>query len=139
QARASLARDYADLFSPPERQRIETAVTQRHAAIGEAIATSLIDQIGKSSTELDNAFADLEQRAAPQLVRQLPPAQADHVRQATDARRSAVADSLHKCFGADLAGLPEDEASLERIDEARAVIRQWPASASQQTSRFLEA
>src|SRR5690606_29379382 len=73
QAGASFARDDADLFTPPERQRIETAITQHHAAIGEAIATRLIDQLGKSSTELDNAFADLDQRAAPQLVRLLPP------------------------------------------------------------------
>jgi len=139
QARASFARDDADLFTPPERQRIETAITQHHAAIGEAIATRLIDQLGKSSTELDNAFTDLDQRSAPQLVRLLPPAQADRVRQAVDARRNAVTDLLNKRFGADLAGLPEDEASLERIDEARAAIRRWPASASQQTPRFLEA
>src|SRR5690606_4599696 len=97
------------------------------------------DQLGKSSTELDNAFTDLDQRSAPQLVRLLPPAQADRVRQAVDARRNAVTDLLNKRFGADLAGLPEDEASLERIDEARAAIRRWPASASQQTPRFLEA
>ena len=139
QARATLARDEADLFTPPERQRIETAIVQRHAAIGEIIATHLIDQIGQSSTAFDKAFADLEQRSAGQWVMQLPPAQAERVRRAAAARHSVMADSLYTRFSADLASLPDDEASLERIDEASVAIRRWPVSARQQAPRFLEA
>ncbi len=138
-ARQSVARDYADVFAPAEREQLDKAIASRHAAIGEEITGAVIAGIDKSSTGLDDAFADIEKRSAPQLASLLAPAQATRIREAADARRSVVAEQLYKGFTTDLAKLPEDDASLGRIDEARAAIGGWPSGAAEQTSRFRKA
>ena len=139
QARQSIARVYADVFAPAEREQIDKTIAARHAAIGDEITTAVIAEIGKSSTGLHDAFADIEARSAPQLAGLLSPAQSTRIREAADARRGTVAESLHKSFIADLAKLPEDEASLERIDEARDAIGNWPPPAADQAARFRKA
>lgn len=137
--RQSLARDYADVFAPAERTQLQKAIETRHAAIGDGIASAVIAELGKSSTGFDDAFADIERRSAPQLATLLTPAQAARIREAADARRNAVAEPLYSSFAAELAKLPEDQASLERIDAARAAIGNWPPVAGEQVPRFRKA
>jgi len=139
QARQGLARDYADVFTPAERKRLDEAVSARHAAIGDGIAAGIVTAIGQSSTGFDEAFADIEARSAPQLAGLLPPAQASRIREAAEARRRAVADALHRDFTAELAKLPEDDASLDRLDQAREAIGRWPTQAAAEAQRFRQA
>ncbi len=137
--RQSLARDYADVFAPAERTQLGKAIEARHAAVGDEIADAVIAELGKSSTGLDDAFADIERRSAPQLAKLLTPAQAARIREAVDARRNAVAEPLYEGFAAELAKLPEEQASLERIDAVRAAIGTWPPVAGEQAPRFRKA
>jgi len=99
----------------------------------------VVAAIGQSSSGFDDAFADIEARSAPQLASLLSPAQAARIRDAAQARRASVAESLYTGFTTDLAKLPEDEASLDRIDEAGAALGRWPAHASDQAQRFRKA
>lgn len=138
-ARQSLAKNYTDDFAPAEREQIGKAVEARPAAIGEEITGAVIAELGKSSTGSDDVFADIERRSAPQLAKLLTPAQAARIREAADARRNAVAEPLYANFGAELAKLSEDEASLKRIDAARDAIGNWPPVAGEQAPRFCRA
>ena len=138
-AQQSLAKDYADVFAPAEREHLGKAIEARHAAIGDEITGAVIAELGKSSTGLDDAFADIERRSAPQLAKLLTPAQAARIREAADARRNAVAEPLYASFAAELAKLPEDETSLDSIDAARDAIGHWPPIAGEQVPRFRKA
>ncbi|HRO61512.1 MAG TPA: hypothetical protein PK177_20540 [Burkholderiaceae bacterium] len=138
-AQQSLAKDYAEVFAPAEREQIGKAIQARHAAIGDEITGAVIAELGKSSTGLDDAFADIERRSAPQLAKLLSPAQAARIRAAADARRNAVAEPMFTHFSAELARLPEDETSLQRIDATRDAIDNWPPIAGEQAPRFRKA
>jgi hypothetical protein len=139
QARQGLARDYADVFTAAERKRLDDAVTARQAAIGDGIAAEVVAGIGQSSTGFEDGFADIEARSAPQLATLLTPAQAARIREAAEARRRAVADALYKDFAAELSKLPEEDASLDRIDRSREAIGRWPGTASGEAQRFRQA
>ncbi len=140
QTRQGLTRDYADVFTPAERKRLEGAVAARQAAIGDGIAAEVVARIGQSSTRLEDAFADIETRSGPpQLATLLTPAQAARIREAAEARRRAVADGLYGEFTAGLSKLPEEEVSLDRIDQSREAIGRWPGTASGEAQRFRQA
>jgi len=116
---------------------VQKAVAERREAVAAEIATTLVAQIGQSS-QGDDGFADIDRRAQEAFLPNLPPAQAARVRDAAQARRQALADTLFKDMSARLAALPETDASLHQVNGALAGIGAWPASAAAFKPKFQE-
>jgi len=113
------------------------AVTERRAHIATEIADVLVAQIGESSRDFD-AFAQIDQAADGNLLRQLPQAQAARVHDAAQARRQVVADALFSDMTTKLGALPATDAALDSVDAALRSIAAWPASAAPFKPRFEE-
>jgi hypothetical protein len=118
---------------------VQQAVTERRTGVTEEITTVLLKQIGESSQDMSNAFADIDQRANEAFLPKLMPAQASKVRDAATARRQAVADVLFKEWQKGLSDLKENDSSLKQVDMALGAINTWPASAASFKPRFQEA
>lgn len=135
--RQGVAKDFADIFAPEERQRVDKAFVDRQTAIGEEITAAVIGDLAKSSTRMEDAFADIARRAAGDYMRLLSQNQAVRIREAADARRKQVAEPLLKEYSAEVAKLPESEESLQQLDTLRLNVAAWPG-ASDHAPRFLK-
>lgn len=133
----ALPRDYAPALGKEATESMLRAVTERRAHIATEIADVLVAQIGESSRDFD-AFAQIDQAADGNLLRQLPQAQAARVHDAAQARRQVVADALFSDMTTKLGALPATDAALDSVDAALRSIAAWPASAAPFKPRFEE-
>ncbi len=137
--RRTLAKDYAAVFPPADRQAVSDAIGHREAAVGKEIADQMIADINGAIDGMP-AFNNIAVQTNPQLLKRLPPAEAARVRSAADAKAERVAEALLPIFERTLADLAVSDESVDALEgPILADIRQSMASAPSVRSRFEEA
>jgi hypothetical protein len=118
---------------------IDQAIAAKQAAIGKDVAQDMLAKVAGIPLE-SRAFAALDGYADQRILRLLASDDADAVVQAVGRRRAEIGDELYAKLTAELAEMADSEKSLAVIDTALLPgIEAWPASASDQRTRFLQA
>jgi len=130
---------YGAALGPDEFRAIDQAITARRATIGAEAEKEIVAEIAAIAPG-PQAFAEIDQQALEQLLRILPPPNAEKVREAADAQRKKAADAVFATFQRELAALPQTQAGIDRIDdEMKPALEAWPPSAVPYRARFVEA
>jgi len=117
---------------------VRAALEKRRSAVSEEVTSLLIQHIGESEVDGGTAFADIDMRTHEALLPYLPSAQATRVREAAEARRQQVAETLLAEMQRSLATLPRTNASIQQLEQLTKTINSWPSSANPFKPRFLE-
>ena len=135
----ALGTSKADLVGEAEQAGLRAAIAEKQAAAGAIVTRDLMAAIAATPVET-GAFAMLDRSADERLLRLLAPADAEVVRDAAAKRRDAVGDEIFGLVRDELDDMADSEKSLAIIDTALLPgIQAWPASASAQKTRFLDA
>lgn len=139
QVRNALAGAPGGLVGEAELAAIDVAIAERRSALAAAFADELLQHIAAIPTDT-KAFKALDGYAHPQLLNLLDAEAAARVREAAEARRQAVAETLYPRLTAELDGLPENEKALAVIDTVLLPdVQSWPPSAGEYKARLLDA
>jgi hypothetical protein len=134
----ALSTSKADLVGEAEQAALQAAIAEKQAAGGAAVTQEMLAAIASTPVET-GAFATLDRSADARLLRLLAPEDAAAVREAAGKRRSAIGDEIFALVEDELDVMDDSEKSLAIIDTALLPsINGWPASVSEQKTRFLD-
>jgi hypothetical protein len=138
QLATALGTSKADLVGEAEQAALQAAIAEKQAAAGAVVAQEMLAAIAATPVET-GAFATLDRSADARLLRLLAPEDAAAVREAAGKRRSAIGDEIFALVEDELDVMDDSEKSLAIIDTALLPsINGWPASVSEQKTRFLD-
>jgi hypothetical protein len=130
---------YGNALAPEDFRAIDQAIAARRTAIGAEAETEIVAGLAAIAPG-PQAFDEIDRQAPEQVLRILPPPNAEKVRAAAEAQRKKTADALFTAFQRELSALPQTQAGIDKIDdEIKPALAEWPQSAVPYRPRFGEA
>lgn len=130
---------YGNALAPEDFRAIDQAIAARRTAFGAEAETEIIAGLAAIAPG-PQAFDEIDRQAPEQVLRILPPPNAEKVRAAAEAQRKKTADALFTAFQRELSALPQTQAGIDKIDdEIKPALAEWPQSAVPYRPRFGEA